>query len=173
MVAEKLKEAGLTPVQVELGEVTVAEKEMGQKQYEHLSDELNSIGFELLDDKRKQLIEQIKTLVVDEVHHKQEPTKEKYSYLIAQHLHYDYSYLSNLFSEVEGITIEQYIISQKIEKVKELLIYGRQSLSDIAFQLGYSSTAHLSSQFKKLTGLTPTQFKLTGTRNRKALDAIY
>jgi AraC-like DNA-binding protein len=173
MVTEKLKEAGLTPVQVELGEVIVAEKEMDQKQYEHLSDALNSIGFELLDDKRKQLIEQIKTLIVDEVHHKQEPTKEKYSHLITQHIHYDYSYLSNLFSEVEGITIEQYIINQKIEKVKELLIYGTQSLSDIAFQLGYSSTAHLSSQFKKLTGLTPTQFKLTGTRNRKALDAIH
>jgi AraC-like DNA-binding protein len=172
-VQEKLQQAGLTPLQVELGEVTIAEKELSTEQRERLNSELTSIGFELLDDRRKQLIEQIKAFIINQVHYKEEPAAEKYSYLISRHLHHDYSYLSNLFSEVEGITIEQYILTQKIEKVKELLIYGEQTLSEISLRMGYSSTAHLSSQFKKLTGLTPTQFKQIGVRNRKALDNIH
>lgn len=173
MVEEKLKLVGLTPVQIELGEVAIAEDGLTTSQRERLTSELTHIGFELLDDRRKQLIEQIKALIINQVHYTEASTKEKYSYLIAQHLHHDYSYLSNLFSEVEGITIEQFILTQKVEKVKELLIYGEHTLSGIAFQLGYSSTAHLSSQFKKLTGLTPTQFKQIGVRNRKALDNIH
>lgn len=173
MVEEKLKQVGLTPLQTELGEVIIADNQLTTEQREGLTRELTQIGFELLDDKRSRIIERLKAFIINQVHHKGEPTNEKYSHLIAQHLHHDYSYLSNLFSEVEGITIEQYILTQKTEKVKELLIYDEHTLSEIALQLGYSSTAHLSSQFKKLTGLTPTQFKQIGVRNRKALDNIH
>ncbi len=136
---------------------------MPKEQYAQLSGALKEVGFELIDNKRSKLIEQIKAYIIDTVH---------FSELLSQHLHHDYSYLSNLFSEVEGITIEHFIISQKIEKVKELLLYNAQSLSQIAFNLGYSSTAHLSAQFKKLTGLTPSQFKQIGAQNRKPLDGI-
>jgi AraC-like DNA-binding protein len=167
-----LKRIGLTPLQIELGEVSLAETAISTEQRRQLTDELTKIGFELLDDKRSRLIEQIKALLINEIHYAEKPTNEKYSHLISRRLQHDYSYLSNLFSEVEGITIEQYILNQKIEKVKELLIYGDHTLADIAFQLGYSSTAHLSSQFKKLTGLTPTQFKQLGVRNRRSLDSI-
>ena len=170
-VEEKLKKLGLTPVQTELGEVTIAEKELTPIQEQQLREELKNIGFELLDDKRKQLIEQIKSVIINEVHYK-EPSVEKFSSLISKALHYDYSYLSNLFSQVEGITIEQFILTQKIEKVKELLVYGDHSLSEIAFRLGYSSTAHLSSQFKKITGLTASEFKKLGVSHRKPLDEL-
>jgi AraC-like DNA-binding protein len=173
MVEEKLKQVGLTPLQIELGEVVIAENEVSTEQRQRLTQELTSIGFELLDDRRRQLIEQIKTLIINEVHYQAEPTNEKYSHLISQALKHDYSYLSNLFSEVEGITIEQFILTQKIERAKELLIYGEHTLSDIAIQMGYSSTAHLSNQFKKLTGLTPTQFKQMGVRSRRSLDNIH
>jgi AraC-like DNA-binding protein len=131
---------------------------------------LRTVGFELIDDKRSKLIEQIKTYIIETVQYKEEPRQKRFSELLSQHLHHDYSYLSKLFSEVEGITIEQYVINQKIEKVKELLLYDELSLSQIAFQLGYSSTAHLSAQFKKLTGFTPSQFKQMGVQSRKALD---
>ena len=122
MVEEKLRTAGLTPTQIELGEVTIAEPRLSAEQEQQIRKELNSIGFDLLDNKRSQLIEQIKALIINEVHHKQEPAREKYSHLIATKLHHDYSYLSNLFSEEEGITIEQFLITQKIELVKEMLI---------------------------------------------------
>lgn len=171
-VEEKLKKLGLTPVQTELGEVTIAEKELTATQEQQLREELTKIGFELLDDKRKQIIEQIKSVIINEVHYSEEPSREKFSSLISKALHYDYSYLSNLFSQVEGITIEQFILTQKIEKVKELLVYGDQSLSEIAFRLGYSSTAHLSSQFKKITGLTASEFKKFGVSHRKSLDGL-
>lgn len=172
-VEETLRKVGLTPLRVELGEVTVAEQVITAEQREQLTNELTLIGFGLLDDRRSKLIEQIKTLVINEVHYNDEPTNEKYSHLISRQLHHDYSYLSNLFSEVEGITIEQFILLQKIEKVKELLVYGEHTLSEIAVKLGYSSTAHLSSQFKKLTGLTPTEFKRIGARKRKTLDNLH
>jgi AraC-like DNA-binding protein len=126
----------------------------------------------LIDDKRSKLIEQIKSFIIDTVHYQHEQPQKNFSELLSQHLHHDYSYLSNLFSEVEGITIEHFIISQKIEKVKELLLYDEQTLSQIAFELGYSSTAHLSSQFKKMTGLTPSQFKHIGAQSRKSLDDV-
>ncbi|MDB5253440.1 MAG: helix-turn-helix transcriptional regulator, partial [Flaviaesturariibacter sp.] len=113
-----------------------------------------------------------KTFVIDSIHYRDEQPRKNYSELIARHLHHDYSHLSNLFSEVEGITIEQYIINQKIEKVKELLLYDELSLSQIAVQVGYSSTAHVSAQFKKLTGLTATEFKKRGVESRKSLDKV-
>ncbi len=117
-------------------------------------------------------MEQIKNFIITSVHYSEAPSHVNFSRLLAQHTGHDYSYLSKLFSEVEGITIEQYLIRQKTEKVKELLLYNEMPLSQIAFELGYSSTAHLSAQFKKTTGLTPTQFKQMGVHSRKSLDDI-
>jgi AraC-like DNA-binding protein len=170
MVTEELKKLGLHPVSVELGEAVVEEKSLSDEQYQQLFQALNKIGFEILDDRRSRMIEQIKNLLIDLIHHQDEQPNKKYSDLIAAHLHYEYSYLSGLFSEVEGITIEQFIIHQKIEKAKELLVYDELTLSEIAYKLHYSSVAHLSAQFKKTTGLTPSQFKLIGSHKRKPLD---
>ena len=172
VVNTELQKLNLHPVNIALGEVVIEEKELNQHQPGKLAHALKEVGFELIDDRRSKLIEQIKTFVIDTVHYKDEQPKKNYSELLSQHLHHDYSHLSNLFSQVEGITIEQYIINQKIEKVKELLMYDEISLSQIALQLGYSSTAHLSMQFKKLTGFTPSQFKQMGRQSRKSLDDV-
>ena len=172
VVKAELEKLGLHALVTELGEVVIEEKELTKEQKHQLSEALNAVGFELIDDKRSKLIEEIKTFVIEMIHYKDEQPKKNFSELIAKHLHYDYSYLSNLFSAVEGITIEQYIINQRIEKVKELLMYGELSLSQIAFDLGYSSTAHLSNQFKKLTGLTPSRFKQIGRQSRLSLDEV-
>ncbi len=166
---EKLK---LHPVNIALGEVFIEEKTLSKEQLSELSSALKIVGFELIDDRQSKQIEKIKTFIIDAIHYQEEPPLKNYSELLSQHLHHDYSHLSNLFSEVEGITIEQYIINQKIEKVKELLTYNELSLSQIAFQLGYSSTAHLSNQFKKLTGLTPSKFRQMGIKSRKSLDEV-
>jgi AraC-like DNA-binding protein len=172
VVRSELEKLKLHPVNIVLGEVIIEEEELTKEQLNKLSDNLKAVGFELIDDRRSRLIEGIKTFIIDTVHYKHEQPKKNYSELLSGHLHHDYSHLSNLFSEVEGITIEQYIINQKIEKVKELLMYDELSLSQIAFQLGYSSTAHLSTQFKKLTGLTPSNFKQMGVKSRKSLDDV-
>lgn len=171
-VESELKKLNLHPLKIELGEVVLKEDLIDEQQLQQLSGNLNALGFELLDDKRKKIIEQIKTLIIQIIHHNKEQLAKNYSDLIAENLHHDYSYLSKLFSETEGITIEQFIISQKIEKVKELLVYDEKSLSEIAYETGYSSVAHLSSQFKKITGLTPTTFKQSGIHHRKTLDNI-
>ena len=171
-VAATLEKLHLKPLHISLGEVRLEEKELDKEQQEQLSEALQAQGFELIDDRRSQLIEQVKTFVIDSIHYRDEPPTKNYSALLSQHLHHDYSYISRLFSEVEGITIEQYIITQKIEKVKELLLYDQLSLSQIAFQLGYSSTAHLSAQFKKLTGLTPSAFRQMGAHKRISLDEV-
>jgi AraC-like DNA-binding protein len=157
---------------VRLGEVDV-EREPSAKELSELKEGLGQLGFELLDDARKQLIEKIKTLVIRYIH-QGEDTERKYNFsqILSSELHKDYSYISHLFSEVEGITIEKYIINQKIEKAKELLAYDQMNLSEIAFHLGYSSVAHLSAQFKKVTGLTPSYFKKIGTLHRKSLDQV-
>ena len=172
VVRTELEKLQLNPVNINLGEALIEETELTKDQLTTLSNSLKSVGFELIDDKRSKLIEQLKTFVIDAVHYKEEQPTKKFSELISQHLHHDYSYLSNLFSEVEGITIEQYIINQKIEKVKELLMYDELSLSQIAIQLGYSSTAHLSAQFKKLTGFTPSYFKQMSVKSRRSLDEV-
>lgn len=172
VVKSELEKLDLHPVNIALGEVVLQEDTLTKEQQAAISTSLNAVGFELIDDRKSKQIEQIKTFIIDSIHYKDEAPKKNYSDLLSQHLHHDYSYLSNLFSEVEGITIEQYIISQKIEKVKELLLYQERSLSEIALQLGYSSSAHLSTQFKKLTGLTPSQFRNMGMRSRKSLDEI-
>jgi AraC-like DNA-binding protein len=126
----------------------------------------------LPDNSKQQLIEKIKNFIIKQVHHTQEENNHNYSENLSKALHKDYSYISSLFSEVEGITIEKYLINQKIEKVKELIIYDELSLSKIAYQLGYSSVAHLSTQFKKVTGLTPSHFRQVGQNKRKPLDKI-
>lgn len=172
VVKAELQKLNLHPVTIALGEVAIEEKELNEAHSHRLSHALKEVGFELIDDKRSKLIEQVKTYLIDIIHHQNEQPQKKFSELIAQHLHHDYSYLSNLFSEVEGITIEKYIINQKIEKVKELIIYNESSLGEIAGTLGYSSVAHLSNQFKKVTGLTPSHFRQTGQSKRKSLDKI-
>lgn len=172
VVSAELEKLNLHPVKIDLGEVVIEEKQLSKEQSHKLSEALNAVGFELIDDQRSKLIEQVKTFVIDTVHYKDEQPTQNYSQLLSQQLHHDYSYISKLFSELEGITIEQYIITQKIEKVKELMMYQELSLSQIAFQLGYSSTAHLSTQFKKLTGFTPSKFKQMGVAGRRSLDDI-
>ncbi len=167
-----LEKLNLHPVTIALGEVAIEEKALAKEQLHSLSVALEEIGFELIDNKRSKLIEEVKTFIINTVHYTAEQPQKKFSERLSQHLHHDYSYISNLFSEVESITIERYIIQQKIEKVKELLLYDELSLSQIAFQLGYSSTAHLSAQFKKATGFTPSHFKNRGQGSRKALDDI-
>ena len=130
------------------------------------------LGFEIIDDKKSRVIEQIKNVIIDLVHHQDNETKNNLSDVLSKELHHDYNYLSNLFSEVEGTTIEKYFIAQKIEKVKELLVYDELSLSEIAFRLNYSSAAYLSNKFKKVTGLTPSHFKQVKEDKRKPLDKV-
>lgn len=173
VVQAELQKLNLHPLQVELGEVTLADGDLSDKKKEALKKALEGVGFELMDDKKSRTIEKIKSVIINAIHHSNAPTQQKYSQLITDALHYDYPYLSRLFTEVEGITIEHYIIQQKIEKVKEYLIYDELSLSQIAFDMGYSSTAHLSAQFKKVTGLTPSQFKAIQNKARKPLDGIH
>ena len=160
----------INPLQVELGEVTLL-KELSAEQNKLLKDKLESLGFELLDDNRAQQIEKIKSTVIRQIHHEAIP-KFAFSDLLASELNKEYSQLSKLFSATEGITIEQFVILQKIEKVKEFLIYNQMNLSEIADKMGYSSVAHLSSQFKKTIGLTPSQFKAQGGKLRKTLDSL-
>lgn len=171
-VKRELEKLELHPMNVALGEVLIYEDSLSKEQLGKLSESLEAIGFELIDDKKSQLIEKVKSYVIETVHYNEKNAKVKFSVLLSRHLHHDYSFLSNLFSEVEGITIEQYVLLQKIEKVKELLMYDQLSLTEIAFQLGYSSTAHLSAQFKKLTGLTASAFKQLTVKTRKPLDEV-
>lgn len=172
VVKTELEKLGLHTLSVNLGEVELQEEALSADKLAEVSESMEQAGFELIDDRKSRIIEKIKSLVVHLIHHTEEQPKLKYSEYISQELHYDYAYLSKLFSEVEGITIEHYIIAQKIEKVKELLIYDELSLSQIADQLGYSSVAHLSAQFKKVTGLTPSFYKNKGIHDRKPLDHI-
>jgi AraC-like DNA-binding protein len=166
-----LKENKLEPKYVRLGEIELV-KTLDKKQLEKLSDDLQKVGFELLDNQKKQVIEKIKSLLVQKVQHGNIEEHFSINKYLSEKIFKDYSSISKLFSEVEGITIEQFFILQKIEKTKEWLIYNELSLSQIAFNLGYSSPQHLSSQFKKLTGMTPTQFKSLGTLHRKAIDHV-
>ena len=155
-----------------LGEVGLT-RELTENQKKDLAKQLSDEGFELIDDKKNRIIEKIKQLLIERVNKAGEDKNENISDYIAQHLHLDYPYLSSLFSSVEGITIEKYHIAQKIEKAKELLVYDELNLSEIAFQLGYSSVQHLSNQFKKVTGLTPSHFKEIGAEKRKPIDQVH
>lgn len=169
VVRQELEKLNLKPASIKLGEAEIT-KDPTEKQLSQLRQNLAALGFELLDDSRKKLIEKIKNIVIEQIHYSDADDRHNFSEILSHKLLKDYSYLSNLFSDVEGITIQKYIINQKIEKVKELLVYDELSLSEIAFKLGYSSVAHLSSQFKKVTGLTPSHFKNLGGIHRKPLD---
>lgn len=171
VVKSKLEKLGLNPLSIQLGEVEI-EQNITKAQKDTLAKHLLSLGFQLMDDKKSKTIEKIKNLIVDIVHYKNNELKTNLSDYLATHLLQDYNTLSNLFSEVEGTTIEQYFIAQKIEKVKELLMYNELTLSQIALQLNYSSTAYLSNQFKKVTGFTPTYFKQLKDKKRKQIEAL-
>jgi AraC-like DNA-binding protein len=158
LVKEELEKLGLENISVELGIVKIR-GEMTEEQREIFAESLKKAGLELLDDKKNILVERIKSVIVEMIHYDDELPKMNDSDYISQKLGYDYTYLSNTFSEVKGTTIKQYIIRHKIEKVKELLLYDEFNLTEIAYKLHYSSVSHLSNQFKKITGFTPTYFK--------------
>ncbi len=163
-------DSDIHPLQIQLGEVTLS-KALNPNQIKLVQEKLESLGFELLDDNRTKQIEKIKAIIIQHIHHTDD-AKFVFSKVLANELNKEYSQLSKLFSATEGITIEQFIILQKIEKVKELLIYNQMNLSEIADKMGYSSVAHLSAQFKKTIGLTPSQFKTQGAPLRRSLDKL-
>ena len=171
VVKNALEKFGLRPTTVELGEVVILE-ELNKEQRGKLNQELASFGFSLIDDKQSRIIEKIKNVIVELVRNSDMQIKTKISVHISNILHHDYNYLSNLFSDVEGTTIEQYFISQKIERVKELLVYDELSLSEISIQMNYSSVSHLSKQFKKVTGFTPSHFRQLKERKRTSIDEL-
>jgi AraC-like DNA-binding protein len=172
VVQQTLDSLGYHPTRVELGEVEIEEILTGT-QLDELRERLRAHQFELLDDRRHQTVERIKTAVIELIHRQPERLRRTNpSTYLAEALARDYKYLSGLFSEVEGLTIEQYVIQQKIERVKELLAYDELTLSQIADALHYSSVQHLSGQFKKVTGLTPSAFKRLKAPGRRALDQI-
>ena len=170
-VEQIFEEQGLQTKSVRLGEVELTAPP-AQQALELLSKNLSRVGFELLDDQKSRQIEQIKTLIIQKVQGGDIEEHFSISKYLGEQIFRDYSSLSKLFSEVEGITIEQFLILQKIEKAKEWLVYNEQSLGEIALNLGYSSPQHLSSQFRKLTGMTPSQFKKMGALHRKPLDEV-
>lgn len=171
VVQQTMERLGLTVEKIQLGEVTLARK-LTLKEKSELAEALTPLGFEIIDNRKSRIIERIKMTIIELVHHQQDQTKHNLSEVLGEALELDYSYLSSLFSAVEGTTIEKYYIAQKIEKVKELLVYDELTLNEIAEQLNYSSTAYLSNQFKKVTGLTPSHFRQVRTKKRKAIDEV-
>jgi AraC-like DNA-binding protein len=171
VVQNELDKLGLAVKNIKLGEITLS-KELTPNEKKVFEKALNPLGFQIIDDKKSLIIEKIKNIIIDLVHHQNNDAKTNLSDVLSSQLHHDYNYLSNLFSDIEGTTIEKYFIAQKIEKVKELLVYDELSLSEIAFRLNYSSVAYLSNQFKKVTGLTPSHFKQIKEDKRKPLDEV-
>ncbi len=171
VVQNEMDKLGIHANTIKLGEVTL-DHELSAEKRKALDNALTNVGFELIDDRKSRIIEQIKTIIIELVHHQESDKKYNLSDVLNHTLNHDYSYLSNLFSEVEGTTIEKYFIAQKIEKVKELLVYDELTLSEIAYRLNYSSVAYLSNQFKKVTGLTPSYFKKIKEDKRKPLDKV-
>ncbi len=170
-VSNIFKESGIAPESVSLGEV-ITSLDIEPDLLTRIGTRLKETGFEIIEDSNSRIIEKIKNIIIAIIHYTENDQKLNYSVLIESELHKNYNYLSNLFSSITGTTIEQYIIHQKIEKAKELLVYNELTLSEISFKLGYSSVAHLSNQFKKVTGLTPTHFKEIGESKRKAIDEV-
>ncbi|WP_291125105.1 helix-turn-helix domain-containing protein [Flavobacterium sp. UBA6031] len=171
VVKEELKKLGLHFIVVDLGEVDIMENISGEER-EQVKAALLNVGFELMDDKRAVLIERIKNVIIEMVHHTDEPIKVNFSDYLSEKLNHDYTYLANLFSEVQGTTIEQFVISHKIERIKELIIYDELNITEIAWKMNYSSVAHLSNQFKKATGLSPSHFKQLKDKRRNQLEDI-
>lgn len=171
VVKTQFESIGISPTSVELGEVEI-DHTASASQMAQLNTNLKALGFEIIDDRKVQTIEKIKNLIVTLVHHSNDEISTNLSTYISTKLLLDYNYLSNLFSEVEGTTIEKYFIAQKIEKVKELLVYNEMTLSEIADHLGYSSVAYLSTQFKKVTGLTPSYFKTIKENKRTNIEEL-
>ena len=171
MVKEALKKMGLHFIVVDLGEVEIMEN-LSVEQRLELKSTLLKGGLELMDDKKAMLIERIKNVIVEMVHYADEFIKVNFSDYLSEKLNYDYTYMANLFSEVQGTTIEQFIISHKVERIKELIIYGEWNITEIAHRMNYSSVAHLSSQFKKVTGLSPSHFKQLKDKRRSPLEQI-
>jgi len=171
IVTDELSKLGLHYTRVELGEAEIMEN-ITNEQRDKMKVALHKWGLELMDDKKSVLIEKIKNVVIESIHYEEEQLKNNFSTYLSEKLNYDYTYLSNLFSEVEGITIEHFVIIHKIERVKELLVYDELNLTEIAWKLHYSSVAHLSNQFKKITGLTPTHFKQLKQKRRKNLENL-
>jgi AraC-like DNA-binding protein len=170
-VKEELKKLGLHFIVVDLGEVEIMES-ISLEQREILKRGLLDAGLELMDDKRAVLIEKIKNAIIEMVHYTDEPLKINFSDYLSEKLKHDYTYLANLFSEVQGTTIEHYIINHKIERIKELIIYDELNITEIAWKMNYSSVAHLSNQFKKVTGLSPSHFKQLKNKRRNQIEDI-
>jgi AraC-like DNA-binding protein len=170
-VKDELKKLGLHFILVDLGVVDIME-EITPEQRNQLRTALKSSGLELMDDKKAVLIERIRNIIIEMVHYSKELPKTNFSDYLSEKLNYDYTYLANLFSEVQGTTIEKFIIAHKIERVKELIIYDELNLTEIAWLMHYSSVAHLSNQFKKITGLTPSHFKQLKDKRRIAIEDV-
>ena len=171
VVQNELDKLGIEATNIKLGEITL-KKDLTTKEREELENVLDPLGFQVIDDKKSRMIEKIKNVIIDLVHHQDNNAKTNLSDVLSDALHHDYNYLSNLFSDIEGTTIEKYFIAQKVEKIKELLVYDELSLSEIADRMNYSSVAYLSNQFKKVTGLTPSHFKQIREDKRKPLDKV-
>ncbi len=170
-VKEELKKLGLHFIIVDLGEVEIME-DITPEQREELRSGLKSIELELMDDKRAVLIERIKTTIIELIHYTDDLPKTNFSDYLSKKLNHNYTYLANLFSEVQGITIEQFMIAHKVERIKELIIYDELNLTEISYKMNYSSVAHLSNQFKKVTGLTPSHFRQLKTNRRSPIEEI-
>lgn len=171
LVKEELKKLGLHFIVVDLGEVDVME-DISEEQRNQLKIDLSQLGLELLDDKRIVLIEKIKNIIIEMILNSDETIKIKFSNFLSEKLHYNYTYLANLFSEVQGISIQQFMILHKIERVKELMFYDELNIKEIANRLNYSSVAHLSNQFKKVTGLSPGHFKQLKDKVRIPIEEV-
>ncbi len=171
VVQSELEKSGFTPLSVSLGEV-VFEKDLAVSDQEIIAKTLQNVGFEIIEDQKKQGVEKVKNLIIDLVQNQNSTLKNTLSDYLSTQLDCDYKYITTLFTELEGTTIEKYFIAQKIEKVKELLVYNELTLSEIAFQLQYSSVAHLSNQFKSVTGLTPSYFKNLRSERRIPIDQV-
>ena len=172
VVRQQLENIGLNVAEINLGSATV-QPDPDSEQLRLVSSQLKLLGFELLDNEKDQMVERIKSLVIEKVHHSDlADTHLNFSQYLSDGLNKDYAYLSRMFSDAEDTTIEKFIIQQKIEKVKELLEYGQLNLNEITWKMGYSSSSHLSTQFKAITGLTPSQFKATQQGKRKPIDKL-
>ena len=171
MVKHELEKLGLHFTNIELGMVEIKE-EIDEELLNTLKSNLEISGLELMDDNKSILVDRIKNVIIEMIHYSEEIPKVNYSDYIAEKLDYDYTYLSNLFSEVKGITIQHFIIKHKIERAKELILYNELNLTEIAYKLNYSSVAHLSNQFKKVTGHTPSYYKKIGQKRKSNLENL-